>query len=171
MAPSSRCKAYDCGTSFRRRTDSVTTRRHFLSLVAFTPLASTHSWAQKPARLPIVGILSPNSPVGACGPDQQGRTVCYFMDGLRALGLDPHARVTCGLHRCWLHQCVAGPDHVIPVTGHRWCRPCRRPLDVFVDETTARLFCPRCGTGTPDSAANRQVVRACRTSIAAMHAQ
>ena len=87
------------------------------------------------------------------------------------LGLDPHARVTCGLHRCWLHQCVAGPDHVIPVTGHRWCRPCRRPLDVVVDETTARLFCPRCGTGTPDSAANRQVVRACRTSIAAMHAQ
>jgi hypothetical protein len=87
------------------------------------------------------------------------------------LGLDPHARVTCGLHRCWLHQCVASPDHVIPVTGHRWCRPCRRPLEVFVDETTARLSCPRCGTGTPDTAANRQVVRACRTSIAAMYAQ
>ncbi|MEV6241267.1 hypothetical protein [Lentzea sp. NPDC051838] len=86
------------------------------------------------------------------------------------LGLDPHARVTCGLHRCWLHQCVASPDHVIPVTGHRWCRPCGRPLDVVVDETTARLFCPTCGTGTPDTAANRQVVRACRTSIAAAHA-
>ncbi|GAB2814890.1 hypothetical protein [Lentzea nigeriaca] len=87
------------------------------------------------------------------------------------LGLDPHTRVTCGLHRCWLHQCVASPDHVIPLTGHRWCRPCGSPLDVFVDETTARLCCPRCGTGTPDTAANRQVVRACRTSIAAAHAQ
>ncbi|WP_439664166.1 hypothetical protein ACSHWB_23595 [Lentzea sp. HUAS TT2] len=87
------------------------------------------------------------------------------------LGLDPHARVTCGLHRCWLHQCVASPDHVMPVTGHRWCRPCRRPLEVLVDGTTARLYCPRCGTGTPDTAANRQVVRACQTSIAAMHAQ
>ena len=32
------------------------------------------------------------------------------------LGLDPHARVTCGLHRRWLHECVASPDHVIP--GH-----------------------------------------------------
>ncbi|SES12239.1 hypothetical protein SAMN04488000_116106 [Lentzea albida] len=87
------------------------------------------------------------------------------------LGLDPHARVTCGLHRCWLHLCVASPAHVVPLTGHRWCRPCRRPLEVFVDETTAHLSCPECGTGTPDTAANRQVVRACRTSIAAMHAQ
>jgi putative ABC transport system substrate-binding protein len=64
----------------------VTTRRHFLSLVAVTSLASTHPWAQKPARLPTVGILSPNTPVGACGANLQGRTVCYFMDGLRALG-------------------------------------------------------------------------------------
>ena len=47
------------------------------------------------------------------------------------LGLDPEARVTCGRHRCWLHQCVASP---------------------------------------PDTAANRQFVRAYRTSIAAMNA-
>ena len=64
----------------------MTTRRHFLSLVALTSLSSAHTWAQTPARLPTVGILSPNTAVGACGSDQQGRTVCYFMDGLRALG-------------------------------------------------------------------------------------
>jgi len=48
------------------------------------------------------------------------------------LGLDPDARVTCGWHRCWLHQCAASP---------------------------------------PDTAANRQFVRAYRTSIAAMNAE
>ncbi|SFR24254.1 hypothetical protein SAMN04488564_107373 [Lentzea waywayandensis] len=47
------------------------------------------------------------------------------------LGLDPLARVTCGRHRCWLHQCVTSP---------------------------------------PDTVANRQFVRAYRTSIAAMNA-
>lgn len=87
------------------------------------------------------------------------------------LGLDPHTRVTCGLHRGWLHQCVTSPDHVIPVTGHRWCRPCASPLEVRLDGTTARLHCPGCGTGTPDTAANRQIVRACRTSLAATHAR
>ncbi|SDP61123.1 hypothetical protein [Lentzea jiangxiensis] len=92
-------------------------------------------------------------------------------DLAQELGLDPHARVTCGRHRCWLHQCVALPEHVVPFTGQRWCRPCRRALDVHVDGTTAVLFCPRCGYGTPDTAANRQVVQACRTSIAAMHAR
>jgi len=64
----------------------VITRRDFLSLVALTPAASTQVWSQKPARLPTVGILSPGGATGACGPDQQGRTVCYFIEGLRALG-------------------------------------------------------------------------------------
>jgi len=64
----------------------VTTRRRFLSLVAFASLAPAHAWAQKPARLPTVGILSPNRPVGACGPDRQDATVCYFIAGMRALG-------------------------------------------------------------------------------------
>jgi len=62
------------------------TRRHFLSLAVFTSLAPACAWAQNPTRLPTVGILSPNSPVGTCGPDQQERTVCYFLDGFRALG-------------------------------------------------------------------------------------
>jgi putative ABC transport system substrate-binding protein len=64
----------------------VTTRRHFLYLVAFTSLAPAHARAQKPAELPTIGILSPNSPVGACEHDRPWRTVCYFLDGLRALG-------------------------------------------------------------------------------------
>ncbi|MDX3663938.1 hypothetical protein PV646_42200 [Streptomyces sp. ID05-26A] len=46
------------------------------------------------------------------------------------LGLDPCSRVTCALHRCWLHQCV----------------------DSF------------------DAAADRQILRAYRTSLAATHA-
>jgi putative ABC transport system substrate-binding protein len=49
-------------------------------------LACEWAWAQQPARLPTVGILSPNSPVGDCGAAQQGRTVCLFIDGLRTLG-------------------------------------------------------------------------------------
>lgn len=87
------------------------------------------------------------------------------------LGLDPHARVTCSLHRCWMHQCVSAPDHVIAVTGHRWCRSCARALEVVVDEKTTRtvhLYCPSCGAAA-DTVANRQLVRACHTSIAAMH--
>ncbi|RDI20260.1 hypothetical protein [Lentzea flaviverrucosa] len=43
------------------------------------------------------------------------------------LGLDPCSRVTCALHRCWLHQCV----------------------------------------GPSEAAADRQVLRAYRTSVAA----
>jgi putative tryptophan/tyrosine transport system substrate-binding protein len=64
----------------------VTTRRHVLSLVFVSSLASARAWGQKPNQRPTVGILSPNSPVGACGADQQGRTVCYFIAGMRALG-------------------------------------------------------------------------------------
>ncbi|SMD15720.1 hypothetical protein [Lentzea albidocapillata] len=46
------------------------------------------------------------------------------------LGLDPCSRVTCALHRCWLHQCV----------------------------------------GSSEAAADRQVLRAYRTSVAATFA-
>jgi hypothetical protein len=65
---------------------SVTTRRHFLSLAIGSSLASSRAWAKKSSQRPTVGILSPNSPVGTCGADQQGRTVCYFMAGMYALG-------------------------------------------------------------------------------------
>ena len=85
-------------------------------------------------------------------------------------GLDPHGRSTCYVHRCWIHQCVGDPLHVLVVTGHRWCRRCECPVDVAVDETppgAVHLYCPRCGQA--GSAANRQVRQACRMSLAAMH--
>lgn len=82
--------------------------------------------------------------------------------------LSPHDRITCGLHRRWVHECVSSPQHAIAVTGHRWCRGCGRPVAVAVDELagTVALLCGTCGA-VPDSLANRQVVRACRASLAA----
>jgi len=85
-------------------------------------------------------------------------------------GLNPHTRSTCYVHRCWAHQCVGNPLHVLVVTGHRWCRRCECPVDVAVDETApgaVHLYCPRCGQA--GSAANREVRQACRTSLSAMH--
>ncbi|WP_020658853.1 hypothetical protein [Amycolatopsis benzoatilytica] len=84
--------------------------------------------------------------------------------------LDPFDRITCRAHRRWLHHCVSSPHHVVPVSGHRWCRPCGRPLDVAVDELAGdvRFTCPKCGT-TPVTRAARQLTRACRASIAAAH--
>lgn len=83
-------------------------------------------------------------------------------------GLDPLERTTCWTHRRWLHQCIASPLHVIQVTGHRWCRNCACAVNVAVDELKGdvRLNCPRCGR-TPDTRATRQIMRACRASLAA----
>jgi len=64
----------------------VTTRRHVLSLAAFAALPALRANAQPATRLPVVGILSPNRAVGGCGPDERERTLCYFRDGMRALG-------------------------------------------------------------------------------------
>ncbi|MFI7680183.1 hypothetical protein [Actinophytocola sp. NPDC049390] len=87
-------------------------------------------------------------------------------------GLDPLERVTCRLHRRWLHHCVSSPAHVIAVTGHRWCRSCACAVAIAVDELTGdvRLTCPRCGI-TPRGPATRQIVRCCRASIAAAAAR
>jgi hypothetical protein len=85
-------------------------------------------------------------------------------------GLSPHTRVTCYVHKTWLHQCVSEPVHILVVTGHRWCRRCECPVDVVVDETppgAVHLYCPRCGQA--GSAANRELRQACRSSLAAMH--
>jgi hypothetical protein len=83
-------------------------------------------------------------------------------------GLDPLERTTCWTHRRWLHQCVSSPLHVIQVTGHRWCRDCTSAVSVAVDELAGdvALHCPRCHR-TPDTRATRQIVRACRASLAA----
>lgn len=83
-------------------------------------------------------------------------------------GKSPFDRVTCPAHRRWLHQCIASPQHVLPVTGHRWCRDCKSPVAVAIDEFDGdvRLTCPRCHR-SPEGVATREVVRACRASLAA----
>lgn len=82
-------------------------------------------------------------------------------------GLSPFERLTCPLHRRWLHQCIASPQHVSPVTGHRWCRDCQSPITVAVDELTGTvtLTCPRCHQAA-DGIATRQILHACQASLA-----
>jgi len=84
--------------------------------------------------------------------------------------LDPLERITCYTHRRWLHHCVSSPLHVIVVTGHRWCRGCSCAVNVAIDQLTGdvALTCPRCHE-MPSGAANRQLVRCCRASLAAAH--
>ncbi|WP_410660418.1 hypothetical protein [Amycolatopsis sp. lyj-112] len=85
-------------------------------------------------------------------------------------GMSAHTRTTCYVHRCWMHQCISDPLHVLVVTGHRWCRRCDRTVDVEVDETSpgsVELYCDGCGV-PPDTVANREVLFACRTSLVAM---
>jgi hypothetical protein len=83
-------------------------------------------------------------------------------------GLHPLERITCSLHRKWIHRCVHSPLHVIPVTGHRWCRACATAAEVLVDELTGtvRVTCPRCHE-TPSPRATKQIVRTCRESLSA----
>ena len=65
----------------------MTTRRRFLSLVAVASWGPPYASAQQSRRLPKVGILSPGVPiVFACKSDVQPFTVCFLMDGMRALG-------------------------------------------------------------------------------------
>lgn len=80
--------------------------------------------------------------------------------------LSPHDRVTCPVHRRWVHECVSSPAHAIRVTGHRWCRACDSPVTVVVDEFigSVTLTCPRCRS-SPTTAANRQLLRSCRASL------
>lgn len=86
----------------------------------------------------------------------------------RERGLSPHERITCRLHRRWAHECIASPQHVIPVTGHRWCHDCATTVAVAVDELGGRvdLTCPRCHH-TPPTRATEQIVRSCEASLRA----
>ena len=85
-------------------------------------------------------------------------------------GLDPLERTTCRSHRRWLHDCVSSPLHVIVITGTRWCRSCQCALNVAVDQLAGDVSvrCPSCTT-TPATCATRQLVRACRASLAAAY--
>ncbi|RDI34335.1 hypothetical protein [Lentzea flaviverrucosa] len=89
-------------------------------------------------------------------------------DAAEEFGLDPLERISCRLHRRWLHHCVHSADHVIKVTGHRWCRDCSSTASVGVDELTGDVLvrCEACHR-TPRTPATLQIIRACRASLAA----
>lgn len=82
-------------------------------------------------------------------------------------GLDAFERISCRIHRRWLHQCIHSSVHVVLVSGHRWCRSCNAEAAVAVDELTGdvRVRCTRCGC-TPPGRASRQIVRTCTASLA-----
>jgi hypothetical protein len=82
--------------------------------------------------------------------------------------LDPQDRITCPVHRRWIHQCCHSDLHVSQVSGHRWCRPCRRALEVAVDEVAGAvaLRCPKCHRGVR-TRADAQLVAACAASLTA----
>jgi putative ABC transport system substrate-binding protein len=71
-------------------------RRTFIGSVALAAASfsvvslamTTCAWAQQPARLPKIAILSPRGPAAkTCGTDvQQGSNAGCFLEGLRALG-------------------------------------------------------------------------------------
>jgi hypothetical protein len=86
--------------------------------------------------------------------------------------LDPLDRLTCRVHRRWIHECAHSDLHVIEVTGHRYCRPCRCALEIAVDEVTrtVALHCPRCDRGAT-TRADRQLVAACESSLTASRAR
>ena len=104
-------------------------------------------------------------------PERRLATILAEEDLAEDRGLSPHDRITCRLHRKWVHHCISSPLHVIPLTGHRWCRDCRIATSVAVDELTGGvvLTCPRCGTRLAGRA-TRQIVRTCQASLAASRA-
>jgi hypothetical protein len=81
--------------------------------------------------------------------------------------LPADSRLTCSVHRRWIHHCVSSPVHVNQVTGHRWCRDCAAELTVAVDELcrTVTMACPSCGNGGGPS--SDRLVNACLGSLVA----
>ncbi|RSM85305.1 hypothetical protein DMH04_18090 [Kibdelosporangium aridum] len=85
-------------------------------------------------------------------------------------GLNPFERLTCHVHRRWLHDCVSSPAHVNMISGHRWCRRCEMTANVSIDHVSGavNVMCPHCQC-SPNSLATRQIIRACKASLAAAH--
>lgn len=100
-------------------------------------------------------------------PAQRLAVTLVAEDGAEEAGLSPFERVTCPVHRRWIHQCISSPVHVIELTGHRWCRDCRSLATVAVDEltNTVSVICQRCGR-SPSNPATRQIQRICEDSMA-----
>jgi hypothetical protein len=75
-------------------------------------------------------------------------------------------RLTCRLHKSWVHQCITLPGHVFPMAGDRWCRRCDNAAPVAIDEShgTAAVRCSGCGK-PPNGLFGRQIARACQGSI------
>lgn len=100
--------------------------------------------------------------------DQRLATMLATEDREEYAGLNPFERVTCHVHRRWLHDCVASPVHVNMISGHRWCRHCETATAVSVDHLSGSVtvLCPRCRC-SPNTLATRQIIRACKASLAA----
>jgi len=86
--------------------------------------------------------------------------------------LDPLDRITCPVHRRWVHQCSHSDLHVIRIAGWRWCRPCRRALEVAADEVagTVALHCPTCDRGARTTA-DARLIADCEASLIASKAR
>ena len=81
-------------------------------------------------------VVSPADPRYADLADRRLASTLSTEDIAEENGLNPLERITCRLHRRWLHHCISSPAHVIAVTGHRWCRSCQCAVTVAVDELT-----------------------------------
>jgi hypothetical protein len=129
-----------------------------------TTQRSTHTLTAVPA--PAPGIHERYTDL----TDRRLAAALSTEDAAEEQGMDPLERTTCWTHRRWLHHCVSSPLHVIVVTGHRWCRRCMCAVNVAIDQLTGdvALTCPKCQE-MPAGAANRQLVRCCRASLAAAH--
>lgn len=115
-----------------------------------------------------LSLVEPSASAPAASRARTGTAAVLLReDAAEELGdLSPHDRISCPVHRRWVHECVSSPAHAIRVTGHRWCRACDTAVTVVVDEiiSSVTLICPRCGR-SPTTAANRQLLRSCRASL------
>ncbi|MFI6095716.1 hypothetical protein ACIA8G_09195 [Lentzea sp. NPDC051213] len=93
-------------------------------------------------------------------------TALEIEDRAEGEGLSPFDRITCRLHRRWMHDCVASPAHVVAVAGSRWCDGCAAAATVTVDHLscTVVVSCSRCGCHLDDGL-NEQLRRVCQRSL------